>query len=393
MKPKNWRVIHILFNGIISEDSISGGDQLILDLVKNIPSQIELVVILPEKARKYWDQLKLKNTKVYSLRNWFFDRSQNPLFVFLTYLRRAIISYLILKKEKNIQIIYSCSDVVLADILPAFFIKLGRKDVIWLSRNYHLILPPAKRQGNLLVNIISFLGQKINFWMMKEKSDKILALNNALKKQLIKHRFPKEKLSVLGAGVDTQVIKKHKIRKKYDYEAVVLGRIHPAKGIYDLVRIWALVVKTSPEYKLAVVGSGAVQHVVELRRRIRESKLEKNIDLLGFIPKEDVYDILKSAQVFLCPDHENGWGLAVCEAMASGLPVVSYNIDIFGSVYQKGFISVPLFDTKLFAEKIIFLLENKDERLRISQDARAQSEQYENKKVAATFLNLLKEYD
>lgn len=386
--------LYILFNGIISEDSISGGDQLILDLVKNLPTEVKTVVILPEKARKYWDKLNLKNSQVYSIPNWFFDRSQNPFFVLLTYLRRTFLTYQFLLVEKeNIAVIYSCSDVVLGDIIPAFLFKGLRWNSYWISRNYHLILPPWKRQGNFLINLFAFWNQRIHFWLMRKRSDKVLALNKAVYKDLLKLGFDEKRLGVLGAGVEVEEIKKYKPKKKYAYQAVVLGRIHPVKGVFDLVEIWKKVVKEIPPAKLALIGSGAAGYINEVKERIGKAKLEKNIDLLGFIPKESVLDIMKSAQIFLCPDHENGWGLAVCEAMAAGLPVVSYDIDIFGAVYKKGFVSVPLFDTDTFAQRVVYLLENKKARTLLAKKALGQAGTYDNKAVVRGFLALLKEIE
>lgn len=59
------------------------------------------------------------------------------------------------------------------------------------------------------------------------------------------------------------------------------------------------------------------------------------------------------------PSHEEGWGMAVCEAMAAGLPVVAYDLPVYRRIYGNAFRQIPSFDFDSFAESIVELLDDK----------------------------------
>lgn len=372
--------VHVLFTGLAYSGVITGGDQLFLDIAPRLSKDLKIIVVTPHFAKKYWDNIDQSNIEFRLLPPNKFELKANPILIFTSYLIRARQVYKILKKEK-IQTIYSCSDVAYADIWPAFFIARKQPKLQWLTRVYHVLLRPKKRQGNYIVNAVAFALQRLSFWMMKRGSTTIFALNDKLHDELISLDFPNSKLDTLGAGIDYETISDFKPLKKYPFDVVVLGRIAPVKGIFDAVDIWEIVHAQMPKLRLAWIGGGGDNYRKKMETLLNERGLSDSFSLLGFIEKDDAYSVLKSAKVFLCPDHENGWGLAVCEAMACGLPVVSYDLDIFGGVYHKGYRSTPLFDTGAFASELISLLSNEHLRKRVAKDAAAQAKEYDHKKV------------
>jgi glycosyltransferase involved in cell wall biosynthesis len=372
--------LHVLYTGLVYADVITGGDQLFLDIAPRLPKDLKIIVITPHFVKKHWDNINQSNIEFRLLPPNIFEFKGNPFAIFLSYVIRSWQVYRILKKE-NVQTIYSSSDIAYADIWPAYWATKGNSQIKWLSRIYHVLLPPSSRQGSYLVNIVAFRLQRLSFWMMKKRSSTIFALNSKLHKEVLDLGFPKDKLKILGAGIDFQKINSFKPTQKYPYDVVVLGRLTPVKGIFDTIKMWEKVHAANPSLQLAWIGGGAEQYRKKMSEQLEENSLSTTFHLLGFIDKDEVYSILQSAKVFLCPDHENGWGLAVCEAMASGLPVVSYDLDIFGGVYKKGFKSVPLFDTDSFADELIKLLNDEAKRKKMAKDAVDQASQFDHERV------------
>ena len=74
------------------------------------------------------------------------------------------------------------------------------------------------------------------------------------------------------------------------------------------------------KYNLVIVGGG--QDEAQYRGYIKERGL-KNVYLVGFKPKAEVFEYYKAADLFVLPTREDIWGLVINEAMAVGLPVVS----------------------------------------------------------------------
>lgn len=380
--------MHVLYTGLVFSEVITGGDQLFLDIAPRLPKDIKIIVVTPHFVKKHWDKIDQSNVEFRLLPPNRFEFKGNPFYIFFSYVIRSWQVYKVLKKEK-VQTIYSSSDIAYADVWPAFFAVGKNRNIKWISRIYHVLLPPKSRQGSFLVNVVAFRLQRLSFWMMKKRSSTIFALNPKLYDEVLQLGFPKKKLSILGAGIDFKKINSHKPSKKYPYDVVVLGRRAPVKGIFDTIKIWGNVQKNIPGLQLAWIGGGGDNYKKKIDDSIKQESVEDTFHLLGFLDKDEVYDILKSAKVFLCPDHENGWGLAVCEAMSSGLPVVSYDLDIFGGVYKKGYSSAPLYDTDKFTDKLIKMLSDEKLRKKTANDAVDQAREFDHETVINTLVKYL----
>ena len=94
---------------------------------------------------------------------------------------------------------------------------------------------------------------------------------------------------------------------------------------------------------------------------LKEMNLVENIKLTGFISERDKFVIMKSSKVFVFPSYEEGWGMAVTEAIACGLSVVLYDIGQY-NVVGKHVIKVEKANTGKMADIIIDLLERKSQK-------------------------------
>lgn len=371
---------------------LAGGDKLMEPMANELKDKFNFGVIITSLGTKHW-QKALVNKKLYILPKNKFDSTLTPFNIFLAYCIRMWQSYQILKNQvvkNSISLIYSSTNI-LPDVLPAYLVKIFKPQTSWVARIHHLIPPPHKREGKFFVNTVSYLMQIITLWMIKSKADIVIALNEKLKNHLAQQGFPLTKLKILGGGIYFQKISKTKVLKNEVFDGAFLGRLHITKGVFDTIPIWQEVVKTNPSFKLAIIGDGPPQVKKQLEMNIESANLKDNISLLGFLPEEKLYRILKQSKVFLFLDHEAGWGLAVAEAMAAGLPVVGYETGVLGIVYQKGFIKVPLGNYKQFARYLIKLFRNKKLRSKIAKNARAEAEKFDWSITAAKFNTIINE--
>lgn len=371
----------VLELGHLSSTAVSGGDRLFSQILKYLVADYQVKIIIPHIASGHWQNAKKKYP--ISIRVLSKDPLplKNPVFIFLNYLIRSLDAFCALKKEDQTDFLYSSTNIFV-DILPAYLFKLVKPKVKWVARVHHLSPPPSKREGNFFVNLFAWLLQILSLSLIKRKADIVFALNENIFQILRQKRFLKAKLKILGTGVDFDKIKKHQIGRNYFFEAVFLGRLHKTKGVFDLPGIWWRVTQSLPKARLAIIGEGTKSILKGLKTQIVKRKLKENVEVLGFLPKEQVFDILKTAKVFLFTDYEAGWGLAIAEAMACGLPVVGYNLPIFGDIFKKGYLAVKLGDKDAFAEKIIFLLKNSRERKKLSNQALSQAQALNLTKVA-----------
>ncbi|MBE3072796.1 MAG: glycosyltransferase family 4 protein, partial [Acidobacteria bacterium] len=104
-----------------------------------------------------------------------------------------------------------------------------------------------------------------------------------------------------------------------------LGEHTAAKGLFDLLRVFARVCARSADVRLEIGGpSGPPWIEALLRVRARGLGLGDRVRWIGFC--KDQVELLRSADVFVFFSHSEGLSLAVLEAMACGLPVVASDI-------------------------------------------------------------------
>lgn len=367
--------------------SLGGGDKLMESMAKRLTDSCDFTIITSRIGSGHWLKSSIqKEMKILPKNKW--DANGEPVPVFLTYCLRMWRAYKVLQAEKVVNLLYSSTNI-LPDILPAYFFKKRHPEVKWIARIHHLIPPPQKREGRITVNIVSYLMQALSLWMIKRKADIIIALNQNLWEKLTEMGFPKDRLTTLGAGIELKEITSVKPANQPSFDGIFLGRLHPAKGVFDAIPIWVEVNKHLPEAKLAIIGDGSSSIKHQLKESIQTAGLTDKISLLGFLSNKEVYGLMKKAKIFVFLDHEAGWGLAAAEAMTCGLPVVGYNTGVLGTVFKKGFQTVPSFDKHLFAQKVIQLLESATFRQKLSQAAISQAKKLDWDFTAQRFFQIL----
>jgi glycosyltransferase-like protein len=117
---------------------------------------------------------------------------------------------------------------------------------------------------------------------------------------------------------------------------LTVGGIEPRKGTDHLFRALALLRRrwAAPPV-LAIVGGHSFQDHTAYRDRVIASMVDldlefgRDVALLGTVPDEEMVAWYHAADVFAFPSVNEGFGLAVLEAMAAGLPVVLTDLPVF----------------------------------------------------------------
>jgi glycosyltransferase involved in cell wall biosynthesis len=100
-----------------------------------------------------------------------------------------------------------------------------------------------------------------------------------------------------------------------------LGRIHPKKGLDKLIRAWAAVGPSAPDWCLRIVGPDEGGHADELVR-LAHAVGAPNVCVEGPVYGAAKWDVLRAADLFVLPTLSENFGLAVAEALAAGLPAI-----------------------------------------------------------------------
>lgn len=101
-----------------------------------------------------------------------------------------------------------------------------------------------------------------------------------------------------------------------------LGRIHPKKGLTNLIDAWADLRSLMSEWCLVIAGWDENGHRAELEKRIKTKGLEDEILFVGEQLGEDKVDSYLNADTFILPSYSEGLPMSVLEAWSYRLPVL-----------------------------------------------------------------------
>jgi glycosyltransferase involved in cell wall biosynthesis len=200
----------------------------------------------------------------------------------------------------------------------------------------------------------------------------------------------------LGSASDVAVVPQGVTGDAYQEDSpipgtvVSVGVLQWRKGHDLLIRAFAKVVRAIPSASLTILGGNAdTAYVDELSRLIADLGLEDRVTLVEEAQRSQVLGALRTAAVFATHSREESQGIAVCEAMASGKPVVATRVGGLRDVVteEAGFLE-DLGDIDAFARRVTLLLEDADLRARTSQAARARAELYRWPRIADDVLDV-----
>lgn len=105
-------------------------------------------------------------------------------------------------------------------------------------------------------------------------------------------------------------------------DVLYAGRLIPEKNVALLVRSIARLAEENPDIRCRIVGEGPEE--ARLTRLVSTLGLQEQVEVSGFLPTvEDVYGVMKAADVFALPSRREGFGITVLEAQACETPVVT----------------------------------------------------------------------
>lgn len=211
------------------------------------------------------------------------------------------------------------------------------------------------------------------------RTDAVVAVSREIRNRLVSIGVPVHRIHLIPNGIDPlpvrdQACERARIRKELGLsESAVLaccvGRLVPVKNFPVAVQSIALVVQSSMDVHLVLVGDGPERDT--LQTCARSAGVADRVHLAG--ERADVGAWLAAADIYVNSSLYEGMSQAVLEAMAAGLPLVvtdvGENVTLVGDVSPCGRV-VPSGDAPALALALGELAANKELRACFGQRAR-----------------------
>ncbi|MDO8265890.1 MAG: glycosyltransferase family 4 protein [Candidatus Saccharibacteria bacterium] len=309
----------LIWNAMASRQ-VSGGDMYIKKFIENSDSKYDIV--LSEHASGILE--KNSNNRLFITDS---KEAVGSLALLYLYTKRIIKALFIVKRQKNNYDSVIASSPFLPDIIPAIAKKSKNRVVVL----FHLV--PKRNAKDLRTKIrfsIARFEQKVALVLIGKFFSTILAGNIVVQEEL-QRKFPNKKIVIAHAGIDTDLIDKFSANKKDKNLGVFVGRLTTQKGILDIVDIAKYMADKQPDFKIIVVGDGQDRNI--FTQRIKEEKVD-NIILKGFVDQKTKYQLMKQASFFIFPSYEEGWGIALAEALYTNSLVFCYELPHYRSIFS-----------------------------------------------------------
>jgi glycosyltransferase involved in cell wall biosynthesis len=169
-------------------------------------------------------------------------------------------------------------------------------------------------------------------------------------------------------------------------QVILVGRYTHQKGIDMMIQTWKFVAEKHPDWTLKVYGAG---DRTSYQKLVDEAGIGGSVCLEG--PTPDIEAKYLESSIFVLSSRHEGFGMVLIEAMACGLPVVSFTCpcgprDIV-TEGKDGFL-VDLGDVKALAEKICVLIEDEALRKEMGVNARMNIDRFDLDKIAQQWENV-----
>lgn len=192
-----------------------------------------------------------------------------------------------------------------------------------------------------------------------------------------KEKLKKEKLNKLRESLNL---------KEEDVVVLSLGRISSEKRIDFLLKNHSSLLKKNKNYKLLVVGDGP--ELDEYKKLVHKLKIEESVIFTGKVPWNEVPYYYGISDIFATASDSETQGLTVVEAMAASIPVVALDDDAFRNVVIDGLCGYLFKNKKDYLNVMHKLLQDKEKRETMGNQARINSETYSSKYFAERVLDV-----
>ena len=315
----NTQPPHLYFGGV---------ERRIIETTKRLQSQADITVYSGTKAG-FKDATTINGVRfapcystdrLFPLDNWFFNRS-------------------LAKTASAIQ-----ADVFEAHNVSGYaFAKALRKSVIKkpFIHTIHGVLADEYEQAKASRHQ-SLRGRVANYFMGRlaalekqtaQEATLIVTISNySLQKMQRRYGVDKARVRIVPNGVDIEKFKPtanaEAARRQFGLgkEPVVLfvGSLIPRKGLPFLVEAAKKVVKEHADAKFVVVGDGPQKN--QIVSSLEKANLLGNFKFLANVKDDALPALYNCADVFALPSIQEGQGIVLLEAEASGKPVVAFDI-------------------------------------------------------------------
>jgi len=128
-------------------------------------------------------------------------------------------------------------------------------------------------------------------------------------------------IAVIPNPVNTQRSLPPRQRETGNRRVLFLGRLHPVKGLENLLEAWSRLRPMG--WELVIAGPDEDGYRARLEAMVTERRLEATTSFRGAVDEGEKWSLYRSADLFVLPSHTENFGMVIAEALSCEVPVIA----------------------------------------------------------------------
>jgi glycosyltransferase involved in cell wall biosynthesis len=186
------------------------------------------------------------------------------------------------------------------------------------------------------------------------KAKKVIVVSQGLAHEVNSIGIPYSHIEIIHDGVDTKNFAPLPYKDRMS-NILFVGSLIERKGVRYLIQAFANIVQLFPDTHLILMGEGYQR--AECEELVQTCGLTERVYFTGAQTREQVAEGMRKAKIFVLPSIEEGLGVVLLEALASGTPIVASKIGGIPDVVDGTVgILIPPGEPEQLEKAILFIL-------------------------------------
>lgn len=229
---------------------------------------------------------------------------------------------------------------------------------------------------------------------------------NKVYKKLKQFLYPKCRYIISPTTMDYKIYEKEGCNSKYipnplsfyneEYSLLTnktvlnIGRLTEDKRQKLLLKIWSKIIIKNPDWKLKIIGHGELKN--DLEETIKILKIENSAEIIE--PIKNIENVYLNSSIFAFTSKYEGFGMVLAEAMAYGIPCVSFNVPSGPrDIIEDNIDGFLIEDNNMedYTSKLEFMMTSNEKREKMGKNAKQNIQKFLDVKIEKKWNKLLNE--
>jgi glycosyltransferase involved in cell wall biosynthesis len=272
--------------------------------------------------------------------------------------------------------------VFFTPVIPLFFFP---KRAIVVAHDFAYLELPERALRERLSGFVLYCVHYLSL----RKASKIVAVSHYTKSSIIRHfRIAPEKIEVVHNGFIPFAHAPESVATPEKF-FLFAGVLKERKNVTGVIRAFAELHASHPDYHLLVAGKKGGAYYAELEALVDELGVREQAHFLGYVTDPQLAYLYSKAEALVFPSFIEGFGMPALEAMQAGLPVITSNEGALAEVAGDAALLANPHDPQDIARTMRELLEERGQRQTIIDKGKERAAQFSWKKASSRLQDVI----